>query len=152
MKRRMGNATVLALLIGSGSAAGAADLRIDTRTADGRLVTGADCIAANEAGVLKFISGRAQPLRSSFNELLLVCTSPGQDAAIGALRPITGLGYPSWIEMVFGEVMMFDMKRGAPSNVPVKGTPPGKAPQPRGVPTSPTSHECMQRLPGAVCE
>lgn len=153
MKVRRGRwLLLLAALACSGTVGAASDqLRIDLRTSSGQLIPDAECIGANQDGVQKFRSGRVEPIRASSSELLLVCTSAEHGSAVGALRAIAGSAYPTWIEMVFGEVSMFDAPLRA-SGTAVKGTTPGQFRPPRGVAANPTSHACMQRLPGAICE
>jgi hypothetical protein len=148
---RMRAAWVLASIVCSCPMDASADqLRIDARNRAGQLVTDAECMGANPDGVQYFKTGRVQPIRASSSEMLLVCTSPTDGTAIGALRAYPGSGYPAWIEMVFGEVLMFDVRRGV--SVAVQGTPPGRVPPLRGVPESSTSTACQHGVAGVRCE
>lgn len=150
MKWRRSTAALLAILVGSGAASAADQLRIDLRTSGGQTVADAECVGANQVGVQQFRSGRPQPIRTSSSEMLVVCSSPQHGHAMGALRANAGFGYPTWVEMVFGEVRMFDAPRYAPAKA-LKGTPPGQY-RPLGVPANPTSLECQQQLPGVICD
>lgn len=151
-------------------------VRVDTKQKGGTVVVGAECVATNDYGSTTFKSGTMQALRRSSKDMTIVCTQPGEDAANGSLvsRPNGALAgniilggvigavvdhnrgtaytYPTWIEMVFGETLVFDRQlqkgdtalAGVPANSPAAvAKAPGRS--------NASSTECMQQLPGAIC-
>lgn len=110
-------------------------IRIDTKTADGQLVSGADCAISNDKGRVTVKSGQTAQVHRSARDLEVTCVLPGQrDAAgrsisranmgiwgniliggaIGAIvdhSKGTGYTYPSWIQLVFGQTLSFDRHR-----------------------------------------
>lgn len=110
-------------------------IRVDTRTADGQTITGADCAISNDKGRVTLKSGQSAQVRRSAHDLDVTCVLPGQrDAAgrsisranmgiwgniliggaIGAIvdhNKGTGYTYPSWIQLVFGQTLSFDRHR-----------------------------------------
>ena len=151
-------------------------VRVDTKQKGGTVVVGAECVATNDYGSTTFKSGTVQALRRSSKDMTIVCTQPGEDAANGSMisRPNGALAgniilggvigavvdhnrgtaytYPTWIEMVFGETLVFDRKlqKGdaavvglAADSAAAQANAPGKV--------SSTSLQCTQQLPGAIC-
>nr|WP_244907812.1 hypothetical protein [Xanthomonas dyei] len=110
-------------------------IRVDTKTADGQTITGADCAISNDKGRVTLKSGQTAQVRRSAHDLQVSCVLPGQrDAAgrsisranmgiwgniliggaIGAIvdhNKGTGYTYPSWIQLVFGQTLSFDRHR-----------------------------------------
>ncbi|WP_238692724.1 hypothetical protein [Xanthomonas dyei] len=110
-------------------------IRVDTKTADGQTITGADCAIGNDKGRVTLKSGQTAQVRRSAHDLEVTCVLPGQrDAAgrsisranmgiwgniliggaIGAIvdhNKGTGYTYPSWIQLVFGQTLSFDRRR-----------------------------------------
>lgn len=151
-------------------------VRIDTRTASGDAIQGAECVASNDYGSTTIKSGTIQAVRRSSKDLEVQCTHAGQPPAMGRAmsRANAGLAgniilggvigavvdhnrgtaytYPTWIEMTFGQSLVFDRsmeKEGTVLKGYVAGTP---APTGTSVgASSATSHQCMHQLPGAVC-
>jgi hypothetical protein len=150
-------------------------VRIDTRTVAGEKIDGADCTASNDYGSTTIKSGSIQAVRRSSKELEIKCTHAGQPDATGRAtsRANAGLAgniifggvigavvdhnrgtaytYPTWIEMTFGKSLVFDRaqeKEGTVLKGYVAGTQP---PVPTVGTSSPTSHQCMSQLPGAIC-
>ncbi|MNV07072.1 hypothetical protein D3C71_974830 [compost metagenome] len=66
----------------------------------------------------------------------------------------TAYTYPTWVELVFGESLVFDRSLQTGDAV-VKGLAAGsvtaKANAPAPGRSNTTSHQCMQQLPGAIC-
>ena len=107
-------------------------VKIETLTASGELVDGAECTVANDKSEALMRSGQTVPVRRSGGNLNIECTQPGQPPASGqatsrvnggmvgniligglvgaAIDSGTGAGfnYPSWMQLVFGEVRTFD--------------------------------------------
>lgn len=150
-------------------------VRVDTKTTTGQVVAGAECVASNDYGSTPLKSGTVQAIRRSSKDLEIKCNTPGQPTAIG--RAIsranaalagniivggvigavidhnrgTAYTYPTWIEMIFGETLVFDRtaeKEGTPLKGAVAGTP--AAVSTIGV-SNAQSHQCQQQLAGAIC-
>lgn len=154
-------------------------VRVDTRQKEGAVVVGAECVASNDYGSTTFKSGTVQALRRSSQDMKIVCTQVGQEQAQAQLvsRPNGALAgniilggvigavvdhnrgtaytYPTWIEMVFGESLVFDrtLQKGderlvgmAAGSAAAVANAPGKSGK-----SGNTSHQCMQQLPGAIC-
>ena len=109
-------------------------LRIDTETAQGQVVDGADCSLSNDQGTSIARSGSATIVRRSSKDLEIRCTSAGQPDATARLvsRANAGLAgnilfggaigaaldhgsgaaytYPTWIKLVFGEYAVLDRR------------------------------------------
>lgn len=105
---------------------------IDTLTADGKAVEGAECSVANDKSETTALSGSSVQVRRSGATLNIECKQPGYAPASGqatsrvntgmvgnvliggligvAIDSGTGAGfnYPSWMQLVFGEVRTFD--------------------------------------------
>ncbi|WP_243391032.1 hypothetical protein [Xanthomonas prunicola] len=110
-------------------------IRVDTKTADGQLIAGADCSISNDKGRVALKSGQTAQVHRSAHDLDVTCVLPGQRAAAGrsisranmgiwgniliggAIGAIvdhtkgTGYTYPSWIQLVFGQTLSFDRHR-----------------------------------------
>ncbi|WP_220377566.1 hypothetical protein [Hydrogenophaga borbori] len=107
-------------------------VKIETKTAAGELVAGAHCKLTNDRENVSVKSGGTAEVRRSASDLDIVCSHPGNpDAsaravsransgmfgniivggAIGAIidhNKGTAYTYPTWIQLVFGKVMVFD--------------------------------------------
>lgn len=107
-------------------------VKIETLTVSGELVDGAECTVVNDKSEAVMRSGQSVPVRRSGGNLSIECTQPGQPPASGqatsrvnggmvgniligglvgaAIDSGTGAGfnYPSWMQLVFGEVRTFD--------------------------------------------
>ena len=151
-------------------------VRVDTKTASGETIEGAICVATNNKGVTNFRSGTVQAIRRSSMDLEIKCTHEGQPPAIGRATSRanagmagniiiggvigavvdhnrgTGYTYPTWIEMVFGQVLAFDRSQEKEGTV-LKGYPQGSKPPDKviGSSTSGNSIACQHQLPGAIC-
>lgn len=151
-------------------------VRIDTRTAAGEKIDGAECVASNDSGSTTMKSGTIQAIRRSSKDLEIKCTQRGQPDATGRAtsRANAGLAgniilggvigavvdhnrgtaytYPTWIEMVFGQSLLFDRaleKEGTVLKGHVAGTVPTNA-IPVGA-SSASSQQCQHQPPGIVC-
>jgi hypothetical protein len=135
--RRWGLASVVVL---SGWMAGCASIthgteqnvKLETRTEAGEVVTQADCQMSNDKGTASAPSGVETKVRRSGGNLMVRCTHPNHPAAVGqaisranvgmvgnimiggligvAVDAGTGGGfsYPSWMQLVFGQERLFD--------------------------------------------
>lgn len=107
-------------------------VKIETLTPSGEPVDGAECKVLNDKSETVMRSGQSVPVRRSGGNLNIECTHPGQPPASGqatsrvnggmvgniligglvgaAIDSGTGAGfnYPSWMQLVFGEVRIFD--------------------------------------------
>ncbi|MEP6724103.1 MAG: hypothetical protein ABJA77_21900 [Variovorax sp.] len=141
-------------------------VKIETLTASGQVVEGAECRVANNKSDTVMLSGQSVPVRRSGANLSIECTQPGYAPANGqatsrvntgmvgniliggligaAIDSGTGAGfnYPSWMQLVFGEVRTFD-RSSQSGNQPMAGLKVGEtrlaaAPPP---PTPPVAAE-----------
>lgn len=109
-------------------------LRIETETAKGDVIEGADCRLTNDHGTVLATSGTSTPVRRSAKDLEISCSSAGlPDAearlvsranaglagniliggAIGAMvdhNTGSAYTYPTWVRLVFGEYVTLDRK------------------------------------------
>jgi hypothetical protein len=107
-------------------------MKIETRAADGALVTGADCRLQNDKASQTMKSGDTIGVRRSSEPLQISCTHPTHpDAQARALPRIntrmignvlfgsgtagligrsggTAYTYPAWVQLVFGQTLVFD--------------------------------------------
>lgn len=116
-------------------------MKLETRRADGTLVTGARCQLTNDYGTTVATSGGTVPVRRSSKDLDIVCTDPANPNAVGRAisRANAGLAgniiigggigalidhtkgtaytYPTWVQLTFGKTLVFDRyaeKEGTP--------------------------------------
>ena len=109
-------------------------LRIETVTAQGDQLDGADCTLNNDQGPTVAKSGSSTQVRRSSKDLEVSCATPGQADAKARLvsRANAGLAgniilggavgavidhntgaaytYPNWVRLVFGEFHVFDRR------------------------------------------
>ena len=122
-------------------------IKIETKTAGGTFITGADCKMSNDYGSFNAKSGDNTPARRSNKDLDITCSQSGQPDAkgraisranaglagniifgggIGAIidhNKGTAYTYPNWIQLIFGETLVFD-RRDEKEGVPVVGKKP----------------------------
>ena len=123
-------------------------MRLETKTAAGEMVAGADCNIVNDYATTTAKSGSTVNVRRSSKDLDITCTHPQNPEAraraisranagmagniifgggIGAIidhNKGTAYTYPTWVQLVFGKTLVFDRsdeKEGAP----VAGKDPG---------------------------
>ncbi|WP_124459700.1 hypothetical protein [Variovorax sp. KBW07] len=108
------------------------NVKIETMTAEGKVVNGAKCLISNDRNDAVMRSGDSVPVRRSGANLSIECTQPGLAPAngqavsranvgmagnilIGGLvgaavdaGTAAGYNYPSWIQLIFGEVRSVD--------------------------------------------
>ena len=107
-------------------------MKLETKTGDGRIVTGADCKVTNDYGTFTVKSGDTAAVRRSYRDLEITCAHPDNlDAVARAVSRVNGamfgniiLGgaigavvdhsrgtaytYPTWVQLVFGQSLVFD--------------------------------------------
>jgi hypothetical protein len=139
-------------------------VRLETKTQSGSLVVGAECKLSNDYGNIAGKSGDVLQVRRSSKDLDITCTHPANPDAtaraisranagmwgdiilgggIGAIidhNKGTAYTYPTWIQLVFGKLSVFDRKdekEGAPVQ-PVTDTPAsaGAAPAAAAAPSA----------------
>lgn len=119
-------------------------LKIETKTASGTAIAGADCSISNDYGSTNVKSGTTTPVRRSSKDMDITCVQQGQPDATG--RAISranagmagniifggGIGaiidhnkgtaytYPTWVQLVFGQTLVFD-RRDEKDGAPVGG-------------------------------
>lgn len=122
-------------------------IKLETKRADGTLVTGADCRLTNDYGAITGRSGDTIQVRRSSKDLDIVCKDPANPDASGRAisRANAGLAgniifgggigaiidhskgtaytYPTWVQLVFGRLLVFD-RSAEKEGKPVLGTEP----------------------------
>ncbi|AVS79681.1 hypothetical protein C8246_15215 [Paracidovorax avenae] len=122
-------------------------MKIETRNDKGDLVSGAECNVTNDYGTTAVKSGVTSQVRRSGKDLDIVCKDPQHPDAIGrgisranaglAGNIIFGSGigaiidhnkgtaytYPTWVQLVFGQTLVFD-RSAEKEGAPVIGTAP----------------------------
>lgn len=122
-------------------------MKIETKTADGTLVAGAECRVSNDYGSVTMKSGDTAQVRRSSKDMDITCKSPtNADAGARAIsRANAGLAgniifgggigaiidhnkgtaytYPTWVQLVFGKTLVFD-RSSEKDGQPVLGTEP----------------------------
>ena len=107
-------------------------IKIETRTASGQVIEGAECKLANDKSEAVTLSGQSVPVKRSGGNLSIHCTQEGQPPAggqavsrvnggmvgniiLGGLIGVavdasngSGFNYPSWMQLVFGEQRYYD--------------------------------------------
>ncbi len=123
-------------------------VKIETKTIGGQVISGAECKVSNDYGSTTVKSGDTSPMRRSSKDMDITCVQPGQPEAkgraisranagmagniifgggIGAIidhNKGTAYTYPTWLQLVFGQTLVFD-RRDEKEGSPV----PGKAPE-----------------------
>jgi hypothetical protein len=116
-------------------------VKLETKTSDGKLISGAECKLTNDYGSFSGKSGDTVQVRRSSKDLDIVCKYPEQsDASARAISRANGgmfgniiLGggigaiidhnkgtaytYPTWMQLIFGKTLVFDRtaeKEGQP--------------------------------------
>ncbi len=122
-------------------------MKLETKSASGEVLTGADCTLANDYGNVTAKSGGTLPVRRSSKDLDINCKLAGQPDAngraisranggmwgnivfgggIGAVidhNKGTAYTYPTWVQLVFGKSMVFD-RSAEKEGTPTPGTEP----------------------------
>lgn len=116
-------------------------MKVETKTAAGQVVVGADCSLTNDYGPIEMKSGGTVQVRRSSKDLDIVCKDPANPEAVatavsranggmfgniilgGGIGAIidhnkgTAYTYPTWVQLVFGKALVFDRsaeKEGTP--------------------------------------
>jgi hypothetical protein len=122
-------------------------MKLETKTAEGVLVSGAECKISNDYGTITARSGDSPLVRRSSKDLDIVCKDPANPDASGRAisRANAGLAgniligggigaiidhskgtaytYPTWVQLVFGKTLVFD-RSNEKEGQPVLGTEP----------------------------
>jgi len=122
-------------------------VKLETKTASGETVVGAECKLTNDYGVANGKSGDTVQVRRSSKDLDIVCKHPtNPDASARAISRANGgmwgniiLGggigavvdhnrgtaytYPTWVQLVFGRTLVFD-RRAETEGQPTPGLEP----------------------------
>lgn len=128
-------------------------MTIETKTATGQLVAGADCKLTNDRTSASVKSGSTTSIRRSSEDLDIVCQHPEYQVAsaravsranagmfgniilgggIGAVidhNQGTAYTYPTWVQLVYGKSLVFD-RRDQKEDQPTPGSDTGLAPAP----------------------
>jgi len=125
-------------------------IKVETKSAEGKFITNAECKMSNDYGSVAVKSGDTAQVHRSSKDLDIVCKNPDNpdnpDAVARAISRVNiglfgniifggGIGviidhtkgtaytYPTWIQLVFGKTLVFD--RGSEKDgKPVLGTEP----------------------------
>lgn len=116
-------------------------IKVETKTQAGNMVAGADCHLTNDYGTFNVKSGDTTQVRRSGKDLDIVCKDPANPEAtaravsranggmwgniilgggVGAIidhNKGTAYTYPTWVQLVFGQSLVFDRsneKEGQP--------------------------------------
>ena len=122
-------------------------MKLETKTAAGETIAGAECRLQNNEGTISARSGETTRVRRSSEDLEISCTHPGEPEAIGRAisRANAGMAgniifggligaaidhskgtaytYPTWIQLVFGKTLVFD-RSAEKEGFPVVGAEP----------------------------
>lgn len=125
-------------------------MKLETKTEAGTMVPGADCKISNDYGTISAKSGDTATVRRSSKDLDIVCTHPQNPQAsaraisranaglagnilfgggIGAIidhNKGTAYTYPTWVQLVFGQSLVFD-RSAEKEGQPVLGTQPNNS-------------------------
>lgn len=130
-------------------------VKVETKTDSGQIVAGADCKLTNDYGIFNVKSGDTVQVRRSNKDLDIVCVHPANPDAkanaisranggmfgnillgggIGAIidhNKGTAYSYPNWMQLVFGQTLVFDRKTEK-EGVPTEGVTvtPAAKPEP----------------------
>lgn len=122
-------------------------MKLETKTAAGETIAGAECRLQNNEGTISARSGETTRVRRSSEDLEISCAHPGEPEAIGRAisRANAGMAgniifggligaaidhskgtaytYPTWIQLVFGKTLVFD-RSAEKEGFPVVGAEP----------------------------
>jgi hypothetical protein len=125
-------------------------MKVETKTAEGQFVTGADCKLTNDYGTITLKSGDTAQVRRSSKDLDIACAQPqNPDATARAISRANsgtwgyillggGIGsivdhatgaaysYPTWVQLVFGKTLVFD-RSAEKDGQPAVGVEPAAA-------------------------
>lgn len=123
-------------------------VRIETKTADGQMVSGAECRVTNDHGTVTLRSGETAQVRRSSKDIDITCKMASGEPASARLisRANAGLAgniifgggigavvdhsrgtaytYPTWVQLVAGKTLVFD-RSAERDGQPVMGVEPG---------------------------
>lgn len=122
-------------------------MKVETKTAAGTMVADADCKLTNDYGVFNVKSGETTQVRRSSKDLEIVCKNPANPDAVataisranggmfgniilgGGIGAVidhnkgTAYSYPVWVQLVFGQTLVFD-RRAEKEGQPTQGVLP----------------------------
>ena len=144
-------------------------MKLETQTAAGETITGAECRLQNNEGAISVRSGETARVRRSSEDLEISCTHPGNPEAIGRAisRANAGMAgnillggligaaidhskgtaytYPTWIQLVFGKTLVFD-RSAEKEGFPVVGAEPNSSTEAQA-PSAPNSPAAAKPTP-----
>ena len=125
-------------------------MRLETKTEQGQLIVGAECSLSNDYGSVNVKSGETLQVRRSSKDLDIRCKHPDKIDANGRAisRANAGLAgniligggigaiidhtkgtaytYPTWVQLVFGQTLVFDRSNDKEDGQPVTPSKPDK--------------------------
>lgn len=148
-------------------------MTIETKTATGQMVAGADCKLTNDRATTSVKSGSTAAIRRSSEDLDIVCQHPEYQVAsaraisranagmfgniiigggIGAVidhNQGTAYTYPTWVQLVYGKSLVFD-RRDQKEDQLTPGSDSGLAPAPVAGATPSVPAPAVQRPPAGT--
>jgi hypothetical protein len=122
-------------------------MRVETKTAAGDMVNGAECRVSNDYGAITVRSGDTTQVRRSSKDIDITCKHPAHPDAQGRAISRANMGlagniifgggigaiidhnkgtaytYPTWVQLIFGRSLVFD-RSAEKEGMPVLGTEP----------------------------
>jgi uncharacterized protein YceK len=122
-------------------------MKLEAKTADGQMVSGAECTLSNDYGSSRAKTGETVQVRRSGKDLDITCKQAGNPDAVaraisranaglagnilfgGGIGAIidhnkgTAYTYPTWVQLIFGQTLVFD-RSNEKEGQPVVGNPP----------------------------
>lgn len=122
-------------------------MRVETKTAGGDMVNGAECRVSNDYGAITVRSGDTTQVRRSSKDIDITCKHPAHPDAQGRAISRANMGlagniifgggigaiidhnkgtaytYPTWVQLIFGRSLVFD-RSAEKEGMPVLGAEP----------------------------
>lgn len=122
-------------------------MRLEAKTPEGQLISGAECRLSNDYGSTTVRSGETTQVRRSSKDMDITCKHPAQPDAAGRAISRANMGlagniifgggigaiidhnkgtaytYPTWVQLIFGRTLVFD-RSAEKEGQPVMGMEP----------------------------
>ena len=96
-------------------------MRVETKTAEGTMVNGAECRVSNDYGAITVRSGDTTQVRRSSKDIDITCKHPAHPEAQGRAISRANMGLAG--NIIFGRSLVFD-RTAEKEGMPVLGTEP----------------------------
>jgi hypothetical protein len=123
-------------------------IKVETMTSDSHMITGAECKLTNDRQSITMKSGDTVKVRRSGDDLMITCKNPNNSTSTAKARAISranagmfgniliggGIGaiidhnkgtaytYPTWIQLIFGQDLVFDRSAQKKEDQPTPAT------------------------------